>query len=72
MYWNYRIVIHDGLLEVREVYYDERDKPTMHGGAEVFGETLEELKETYKMIGKAIKREPLHFPKDFVGEFDRE
>lgn len=72
MYWNHRIVIQDGLLEVREVFYDEHDEPTMYGTAEIYGETLEELKECYKMIGKAIKREPLHYPKDFTGSFDRE
>ena len=72
MYWNHRIVIKDDHYELCEVYYDENGEPMLYGDATAEGESVDEVKEAYSMMKSALKREPLHFPKDFTGSFDRE
>jgi hypothetical protein len=74
--WNYRLVkqssdLYD-YISICEVYYDEEKRPAMYCEATIGGDTLDEVKEVYKMVKEAFKAPTLTYPKDFTGSIDRE
>jgi hypothetical protein len=44
----------------------------MYCEATIGGDTLDEVKEVYKMVKEAFKAPTLTYPKDFTGSIDRE
>jgi hypothetical protein len=63
--WNYRVIdIQEGeepWLEVSEVYYDTLGKPMGYCKATVGGGTIDEVKETLKMMASALDKPVLKF-----------
>ena len=77
MYWNYRVVDmrtieNDGetyaedWLEMREVYYNEKDEPCGHCTASVLGEDINEMQEQLDRMMEASAKPTLR-GEDFVG-----
>ena len=75
MSWNYRVVKHEDTLTdgneiyyaIHECYYDENDIPTSitsGNGIELWGDTLEELKEDLRLMTLALDKPILNY-KDF-------
>lgn len=75
MYWNYRIVDvtddrDDGqYLEVREVFYDSKDRPMGHTPATIGGENLVEIVRMIKRISHDLQKFPVVLnTNDFTGD----
>jgi hypothetical protein len=77
MYWNYRVVdmrtvendgetYADDWLEMREVYYNEKDEPCGHCTASVLGEDINEMQEQLDRMLEASAK-PILRDEDFVG-----
>ena len=71
MNWNFRLVNlgEDGYC-IQEVYYDKDGKPTGYCNAHFEGATLEEIKETARLMLLALDK-PVLKPEDFIGERDK-
>jgi len=54
-------------VALREVYYDEADRPAAHGEPFLSGETLEELSQVVGRLTDALQQ-PVLKPEDFTGE----
>ena len=68
-YGNYRVInLADGYC-IQEVYYDKDGKPAGYCNAHLEGETLEELREVFSLMGLALCK-PVLKPEDFIGESD--
>jgi len=63
--WNYRVILKDGLYQVREVFYDETGKIIACSGEaiELVGETLEELQEMLAWFQEALQ-DPVVLPEN--------
>ena len=59
------------MVDIREVYYDDDNRPAMHGAAEVGADTVNGLREVYEWIGEAFNKPVLRYPEDFTGSIDR-
>jgi hypothetical protein len=72
MYWNNRVVkfvdVIEGeteeFYEIKEVYYDENDKPCGYGGVCLGSESVESLREVLARLHEAIDK-PVLNAKDF-------
>ena len=51
--WNNRIVFHNDVYEVREVFYED-DAPTGHGSAFLSGDSVDDLRKSYEKIQEAF------------------
>ena len=57
MSWNHRIVKTEEILIIREVYYNKEGKPDMmNDGSIATGESMKELKASYKQLADAFKK----------------
>lgn len=69
MSWNYRTVRcteSDAVFyEIKEVYYNEQGLPNGYCDADLFGETLEELKDVFDMMKLALEKPILDDRTDF-------
>jgi hypothetical protein len=69
--WNHRIVDlstkHEPCLALREVYYDEKGEPAMHGEPFLCGDHVEELKGLLDKMQGAINAPVLSLD-DFTGD----
>ena len=52
--WNNRIVLYNGVFQVREVHYED-GKPTGHGQPFLLGDSVDDLRETYERMQEAFK-----------------
>ena len=77
MYWNYRVVdmrtiendgenFADDWLEMREVYYNDKDEPCGHCTAHVLGEDINEMQEQLDRMMEASAK-PVLRGEDFIG-----
>jgi hypothetical protein len=77
MYWNYRVVdmrtiendgetYADDWLEMREVYYNNKDEPCGHCATHVLGEDINEMQEQLDRMMEASAKPTLR-GEDFVG-----
>jgi hypothetical protein len=70
MHWNHRVLDlteeNDGepLYAIKEVHYDENDKPTGYGEPSIVSEDLNELKWVVARLGEALTQ-PILKAKDF-------
>jgi hypothetical protein len=51
--WNTRIVFHNDVYEVREVFYED-DAPTGHGAPFLSSDSVDDLRESYEKIQEAF------------------
>jgi len=74
MYWNHRVVDlteeNDGetWLEIKEVYYNEKDEPCGYCDSTTGGETLDELRTQVQRFAKCIEQPILNAKTDFKGK----
>jgi hypothetical protein len=62
-HWNYRVLRfatnfpeEPFYLEIKEVHYDENDKPVAYGDTTVMGETIEDLTWTLNKMKEALEK----------------
>lgn len=61
----------EDFFEIKEVYLDEKDRPYASSEAMVCGVSIEELRDTLRMMEAALDK-PVIIEKDFDGEIDVE
>jgi|14BtaG_2_1085337.scaffolds.fasta_scaffold32907_2 hypothetical protein len=65
MTWNHRVISREGQdeLAIHEVYYDEDGEPNMvtNDAVGIYGETVEELRETLERMLKSLEAPKLAF-----------
>jgi hypothetical protein len=79
MYWNHRVVrfvdVIEGeteeFYEIKEVFYDENDKPYAYGGPCLGSETVESLREVVARLHEAFDN-PVLDAKDFKNAVEEE
>lgn len=66
--WNLRLVELDEGVELREVFYDDKNLPVGHSRATVYGENLNEV-EQYLYWCNAAVTQPILKKQDFIGKY---
>ena len=75
MHWNYRVVEMedkrwgDLWLELREVFYNEKNEAVGHSGTTVMGGDLAEVIECLEKMLKEVKEKAVMKAENFKGEF---
>ena len=78
MYWNHRLVNvakdngGEDWFQVSEVFYNDKGQPVGYTGADVSGETMEEVMLTLQRFAEAVKHPVLNAETDFIGEFEED